>query len=52
MLSGDWIGGRRVGAQQLRQIVQRACIEEQGPNYLLDPRLLCERNWGRMGGGG
>jgi hypothetical protein len=32
--------------------VQCSCIEEQGPNYLLDPCLLCGRDWGRKGGGG
>ena len=26
-------------------------VEEQGPNYLLDPGLFRRRDWGREGGG-
>jgi hypothetical protein len=45
------MGGELAYCSEDRQI-QCSRIEEQGPNYLLDPSLLCGRDWGREGGGG
>ena len=32
--------------------VKGSCVKEQGPNYLLNPSLLCGRDWGGKGGDG
>jgi hypothetical protein len=48
-------GGRLMGGELADSgeggYVQCSGIEEQGPNYLLNPCLLCGRDWGREGCG-
>ncbi len=48
-------GGRLIGGELADSSedgeVQCSRIEEQGPNYLLGPCLLCGRDWSREGGG-
>jgi hypothetical protein len=47
-------GGRLMGVELAdcgeEGQVQCSRIEEQGPNYLLDPCLFCGGDWGRNGG--
>ncbi len=51
-MGSDWWEESWHTAVKTDKIVQRSRIEEQGPNYLLlDPCLLCGRDWGRKGGG-
>jgi hypothetical protein len=52
MLCGNRLVGGELADCSEEGKVQCSRIEEQGPNYLLDPCLLCGREWGKKGGGG
>jgi hypothetical protein len=51
LCGGGLLGGELTDSGEEGK-VQCSRIEEQGPNYLLDPCLLCWRDWSRKSDGG
>jgi hypothetical protein len=51
VLSGGGLMGGELADCCEEGEVQCPRIEEQGPNYLLNPCLFCGGDWGRRGGG-
>ena len=52
MVGGVKLGGGELADWGEEGKVQCSRVEKQGPNYLLDPCLLCWRDWSRKSDGG